>query len=278
VAVARYAIRRYGHAVRGIRNMHRPGFVALALAATWILIQPPQALAQSKALPPPPKPYGAVTFTLPRPSADASFETFRKELAAIVKRRAQADLVKLVVEKGFFWERDFGGSFEADKSSIENFTRAFHFGRDGGDSWERLAAIAQVRAVSRHETRRGLVCAPGEPTYNQAALDKLYDATKTDGLDWALPRTATTPVRSAPQATAPVMDTLKLTFVRYLGHSGPDNDPDPLVNHWAQVVLPSGKTGYVAPGSLTTLFVERLCFGKDARGRWRIAGYVGGGD
>ena len=47
---------------------------------------------------------------------------------------------------------------------------------------------------------------------------------------------------------------------------------------YARVVMPSGKTGFVAPGSLTTLYVERLCHGKDARGRWRISGYIGGGD
>jgi hypothetical protein len=258
--------------------MRRLGLVAFTLVAAWALIHTPYARAQSKPLPPPPKPYGAVALTLPRPLADASFEAFRKELAAIVKRRSQADLLNLVVEKGFFWERDFGGSFEADKSAADNFTRAFHFGREIGDTWERLAAIAAERAVSRHETRRGLVCAPGEPIYNRAALDRLYDATNTDGLDWAYPRAASTPVRIVPQPNAALMDTLKLHFVRTLGHSGPENDPDPLANHWAQVVMPSGKTGYVPPASLTTLLVERLCFGKDARGRWRTAGYVGGGD
>ena len=258
--------------------MRRLGLVAFTLVAAWTLIYQPDALAQGKPLPPPPKPYGAVALSLPRSLADASFETFRKELVAIVKRRTQADLVKLVVERGFFWERDFGGSFEAAKSPAENFTRAYHFGREHDDTWERLAAIVAERAVSRHPQHRGLLCAPGEPTYNEAALDKLYDATKTDGLDWAVPRAASTSVRVAPQANAAVMETLKLHFVRRLGHSGPENDPDPLANHWVQVVMPSGKTGYVAPGSLTTLYVERLCFGKDARGRWRIAGYVGGGD
>ena len=66
--------------------MHRPGFVAFVLVATWTVVQQPHALAQTKPLPPPPKPYGAVALALPRPPADASFETFRKELGAIVKR------------------------------------------------------------------------------------------------------------------------------------------------------------------------------------------------
>lgn len=263
--------------------MRRTTLLPLALLIVSVLtavrtsIGEQHALAQTgKPLPPPPKPYSAVALTLPRPLADASFETFRKELAAIVKRRSQADLVKLVVAQGFFWERDFGGSFEAEKSSADNFLRAFHFGMERGDPWQRLAAISAERAVSHHPQHRGLVCAPGEPTSNEAALDRLYDATKTDGLDWAFPLAPSTPVRAGPRADAPITGTLKLHFVWKLGHTGPENEPEPLANYWVQVVMPSGKTGYVAPGSLATRFAERLCFGKDAR--WRIAGYVGGGD
>ena len=77
------------------------------------------------------------TVVLPRPLADAGLEAFRKELAAIVKRRSKTDLIKLVVPQGFFWEGDFGGSFEAGKSSADNFVRAFHFDHEGGDAWDR---------------------------------------------------------------------------------------------------------------------------------------------
>jgi hypothetical protein len=230
------------------------------------------ALAQAGGpLPPPPKPYGAVAVTLPRPLPDASFEAFRKELAAVVSRQSRNDLVKFVVPQGFFWDHDLGGSFEAQKSSVDNFMRAFHFDRDGGDTWQRLAGITAERAVSRHFSRSGVVCAPGEPTYNDSALQKLYDATGTHGLDWAYPRAASTPVRSAPQPNAAAIDTLKLHFVRTL-------DPDPADNGWTPVVTPLGRTGFVASGALATLFIERLCYGKDGRGRWRVMGYIGGGD
>ena len=251
--------------------------IALALVIVATVVRPTIA-QQGGPLPPPPKSYGAVPLTLPRPLADAGLEAFRKELAATVKRRSKADLIKLVVPQGFFWEGDFGGSFEAAKSSADNFVRAFHFDHEGGDTWDRLAAVTAERAASRHPARRGVICAPGEPVYNDAALEKLYDATGTHGLDWAYPRAASTPVRTAPQASAAVMETLKLHFVRKLDDPAADNDPNPLLNIWARVVMPSGKTGFVAPGSLTTLYVERLCYGKDTRGRWRITGYIGGGD
>jgi hypothetical protein len=279
VAIAQRAAGRYDRAVlAGFENMRcRPGpvprtaLLALATVVAATLGHDRPAFAQAGGpLPPPPKPYGAVTVTLPRPSADASFEAFRKELAAVVSRQSRADLLKLVVPKDFFWEHDLGGSFDAAKSSADNFTRAFYFDRDG-DTWQRLAAIAAERGVSRHASRKGVVCAPGEPAYSDAALEKLYAATGTHGLDWAYPRAAATPVRLAPQASAAVVDTLKLHFVRTL-------DPDPADNGWTPVVTPSGRTGFVAPGGLATLYIERLCYGKDGRGRWRIMGYIGGGD
>jgi hypothetical protein len=278
VPIARRAGGRYDRSASRIRTMCRPGSIPrtslLALAAVIGAILPHDQPAFAQAggpLPPPPRPYGAVAVTLPRPLADAGFEAFRKELAAAINRQSKADVVKFVVPQGFFWDHDLGGSFEAQKSSADNFTRAFHFDRDGDDTWQRLAGITAERAVSRHFSRSGVVCAPGEPAYNDAALQKLYDATGTHGLDWAYPRAASTPVRSAPQPNAAAIDTLKLHFVRTL-------DPDPADNRWTPVVTPSGRTGFVAPGALATLYIERLCYGKDSRGRWRIMGYIGGGD
>ena len=39
-----------------------------------------------------------------------------------------------------------------------------------------------------------------------------------------------------------------------------------------------GKQGFVAPGTLLSPYAERLCYARDITGRWRIAGFVGGGD
>jgi hypothetical protein len=44
------------------------------------------------------------------------------------------------------------------------------------------------------------------------------------------------------------------------------------------VAAPSGKTGYVAPGELMPLRMDRLCYLKDVTGRWRIVGYIALGE
>ena len=78
---------------------------------------------------------------------------------------------------------------------------------------------------------------------------------------------------AAPQPTGAVVGTLGLHFVRVLGERASAEHLD-----WMKVAAPSGKTGFVAGGMLMSLLAERLCYRKDVTGRWRIAGFVGGGD
>ena len=169
--------------------------IALALVIVATVVRPTIA-QQGGPLPPPPKSYGAVPLTLPRPLADAGLEAFRKGLprpsTTLQGRSDQARGTARFLLGGRFRRIVRGGKVLAD-----NFVRAFHFDHEGGDTWDRLAAVTAERAASRHPARRGVICAPGEPVYNDAALEKLYDATGTHGLDWAYPRAASTPVRTA---------------------------------------------------------------------------------
>jgi hypothetical protein len=72
-----------------------------------------------------------------------------------------------------------------------------------------------------------------------------------------------------------MIETLGMHFVlTEIAARPPDFDSD---QQWNPVVTPAGKRGFVAPGSLMTPLDPRLCFAKEA-GRWRIAGFVGGGD
>ena len=81
-----------------------------------------------------------------------------------------------------------------------------------------------------------------------------------------------------PRTNAPATGTLALHFVRLLNFEGADGTTIPPGNKWARVVMPDGKQGFVAPGSLMSLTAERLCYIKDMVAGWRIAGYIAGGD
>jgi hypothetical protein len=238
----------------------------LLLAALLALAIAP-ALAQDKTA----KPYAAVPLTLVRPAADLGFDAFRRELAAIAEKRDRAALASLV-RKSFFWERDFGGGFEKTMPAFDNLVAAL--GLAGEDGWKALAANTREDA-GPHAKRRGVVCSPVEPRYSEAAFAKLIDATRSDVFDWSYPRRAGLEVRAAARADAPVIETLGMHFVfTEIASRPPDFDSD---KQWNPVVTPAGKRGFVAPGSLMTPLDPRLCFAKEA-GRWRIAGFVGGGD
>ena len=47
---------------------------------------------------------------------------------------------------------------------------------------------------------------------------------------------------------------------------------NPLPTHY-QLLLPSGKTGWVDVKAVQPLAIDRLCYGKGANGAWKVVGY-----
>lgn len=251
--------------------MQRSWFILAALAATALV-----AAAAADPSARPPKPYRPVAITLPAASADTSFEAFRRVLAAAANGRVYAELAQLVAPQEFFWERDFAQAFDAGKPAVDNLASAIRLEHAGGSGWETLAAFAAEPTVEPLASRPGVVCAPARPGYDGIAFAQMLDATYGADLDWTYPRAGGTPVHAAPGAGAATVGTLGLHFVHRLGFDGPSDAAAPARSLWAQVVTPDGQVGFVAPDSLMSLASERLCYGKDAVGRWRIVGFIAG--
>jgi len=224
---------------------------------------------------PAPKSYQPVTVKLPAAADDASFETFHNELAAVAKGRIYAGLERLVTVQGFFWDRDFNGGFDRKRPAVDNLATAIQLERRNGMGWATLAALAAETTATPFTGRPGIICSPGEAGFDDVEFDRLMDDTRSKPRDWVYPRADKTTVHAGPRGNAKVIDTLGLSLVRLLGYLAKDNEPDTLRAAWARVIAPGGKTGFVAPGTLMSLAPERLCYGKDGFGRWRIAGYVG---
>ena len=115
-------------------NRRISAVLAMALA---LFAAPDLGYAQQKsAAPPPPaaappKPYPPVPVTLPTTVTDPSFDAFRKDVTAIAQRKDRAALSKLVLAKGFFWERD-DGKPAPKKSGMDILVQALDLGaRDG---------------------------------------------------------------------------------------------------------------------------------------------------
>jgi hypothetical protein len=251
-------------------------FVLASAVAAGIAVAPSSAQApRGKAAAV--KPYKPVPVKLPPAPDDPKFETFRKELAAAAKSRVYAKLSALVESKNFFWDRDFGNTFDRRKPAVDNLSNALRLEHENGAGWTLLADFAADVSASPLDSRPGVICTPGEPAFDGIDLDKLVDVTRTDGSDWAYTRAPDIPVRAAPRANAAMVEKLGLHFVRLLGFEGPVSDIASRAQ-WAKVATPSGKTGFVAPNALLSPTAERLCYFKDTLGEWRIIGYVGGGD
>ena len=265
---------------------------ATLLAATPTLAQAPAPQAPAQRAPAPARPaapapapavpaqapYKSVAVTVPTIPRDAAFEGLRKELADIAKRKDRAALAQRVAAKDFFWERDFSGSFDPRRPSVDNLAAALTLEADDGSGWDALAAFAAETSAGPLPGRPSVICAPAIPQFDEDARGKLVESTQSDGLEWNYPRSAGLPVRAAPQANAAVTETLGLYFVRVLGFEDKDGDTDPVRTAWARVATPSGKTGFTAPNSLLSPYADRLCYGREGSGPWRIIGYVGGGD
>jgi hypothetical protein len=239
-------------------------------------VAPSSTLRPPPAPPSAPRPYQAVAIKLPLVPQDPSFEIFRDELASIAKGRIYAELKRLVIVQSFFWDRDFKGGFDRQQSGVDNLAAAIRLERRNGMGWGTLAAFAAKTTASPLTGRPGIICAPGEPSYDGVEFDRLIDVTRSNARGWAAPRADKTDVRAAPRINAAVIETLGPALVRVFGYLAKDNEPDTLRAAWARVATPSGRIGLVAPGMLISLTPERLCYGKDGFGRWRIAGYVGG--
>ena len=120
---------------------------------------------------------------------------------------------------------------------------------------------------------KGTICAPADPTFDENAAEQLAQQTKTDPNEWGYPVKDGVEVRATGKKDAPVTEKLGLYLVRVY----PDDSPAAAVNgnDFIRVVLPSGKTGFVANDQLLPLGNEQLCYAKEGPG-WKITGYIGG--
>jgi hypothetical protein len=232
--------------------------------------QPPQA-----AQPAPPKPYKLVPVTLAPPYNDPSFEAFRKQLADIASRKDRAALARLVVARNFFWMGEKGDRANRRKSGIDNLAAAIDLDAKDGSGWATLAEAAGEATLEPMSERKGVLCAPASPSFDEKAAEQLAKDTGTEPDDWGYPLKPGLEVRAAPQADAPVIEQLGMHLIRVMPedepHAGAQQPEPPLI----RVVTPSGKVGYALEEALSSLDIEQICYIKEATG-WKIAGYAGG--
>lgn len=256
--------------------MHR-SWRLFAITAAGALAALAQAQAQPLSAParlpgaPKPRvetPYKPVAVTVTPAPADPSYAAFRQQLAAVAKNRVHADLARLVVTHGFFWEGDAAGAFNPTARPMENLAAAIRLESGSSGGWSALAGFAAAPSAAPLPSRPNVFCAPALPEYDPVDFDQLLAATGTQAAAWRYPREPSMPMRAGPRPAGPAVDRLGPHLIRVL------TNLDASTPAWALVAAPSGKTGFVPNAVLLPLASDRLCFHKDVTGRWQIAGYI----
>lgn len=240
--------------------------------------QPPQAAplrGQAQQQPPqpaPPKPYKPVAVTPAQPFSDPSFAAFRKQLGDIAARKDRAALARLIANN-FFWMGEKGDKADKKKSGIDNLAAAIDLDAKDGSGWEALIEAAKEATAEPAPERKGILCSPANPVFDEKAAEQLTKDTGTDPGEWGYAAKPGVEVHAAAQANAPVIEKLGQNLVRVMPEepaAGTPQQDSPFV----RVVTPSGKVGYVLEEQVSSLDNDQLCYVKDAAG-WKIAGFAG---
>jgi hypothetical protein len=240
--------------------------LATAGAATALAQNQPPPLA-----PAPARPYKALAIMPPKDISDAELNALRGQIGEAAKRRDRAALARLVVARGFFWERENGDSADKRKSGIDNLAAGLGLNNKHSVGWDILAGYAEDPIASASPAHKGAVCAPADPEFDGKAFDDLLRSTQTEATEWGYPVSAGIEVHTAPQANAPVIEKLGLNFVRVMPEARPASAA------YLRVATPGGKTGYVSVDAIAPLGNDQICYVKEA-GSWKIGGYIGGGE
>jgi len=217
---------------------------------------------------------------------DAAFERMRAAFAdAVAKKDVEA--LSALVAATFLWtlggqpadELDFG------RDAIHNFKVVFGFrapgkdvdgGVDDGPYWDALAAFAGDPTYYAATDAGNLICGP--MAANVAAEDIFEQARKKiaigdDRGDWFF-TLANTEVAKAPNDPGPPVAKLGTVALPMLSLYPPGKEGQPVPQPTQiEVLLPSGKSGWVPAAAVRPLFTARLCYAKIPSGDWKIAAF-----
>jgi len=213
---------------------------------------------------------------------DAAFAKMQKSFAdAVAKKDAQA--LFALVGPTFVWlsQGQLSNQFDLGRDALHNFKVMFAFREFGknadgpvadGPNWGALAAFAGDKFFYRATDT--LVCGPTGAT---VVDDGIFDTAKEtidadDSVDWYFTVTETA-ATATPGGGATVGRVSQLALpVLNVHPSSPAGGSGLPLTH-LQVLLPSGKSGWIPVSAAVPLVTDRLCYSVTADGNWKISGF-----
>jgi hypothetical protein len=215
---------------------------------------------------------------------DAAFEKMRSAFADAVRRKDEASLLKLVAPT-FLWTVDGrpADGLDLGRGAVENFKVVFGFrtpgnnedgGVENGPFWDVLAAFADPLTYYTASDTGNLVCGPlaadvvDEQAYEQA---RKKVETGAEGAEWYFTRGDTAVAKTPGDAGPPLAKVgaiaMPLISTYPVAKAG---EPAPQITH-VEVLLPSGRSGWIPLASVFPMVTDRFCFAKAPNGEWKLA-------
>ncbi len=252
-------------------------FVATALALPLGLPASGSALAVEK------KPYPEVKVDIAEAfQPDGAFKAMRAAFAAALAKKNAEGLFALV-GPSFVWTVNgaLSGDFNPGGSAVDNFKVVFGFrapgaatdgGVDNGPFWNDLGSFAADGTYYKDANVANLICSPMvADVSDEDAFDEA--GTKVDTPDdpttWYF-TLAETAVRASPDPKAATVEKVGTVALPMLSlHPAQEGDAPPPPTH-VEVLLPSGKSGWIPISAARPMVSNRLCYAKTSAGKWTI--------
>jgi hypothetical protein len=219
--------------------------------------------------------------------SDAAFDTMNGVFLNAVQRKDLAALTALVAPT-FLWTVNDHPADELDlgRDAVHNFKVAFGFrtigedvdgGVDDGPYWEVLTAFAEEPSFYIANDAGTLVCGPMAA---EVADDDAFDQARRkigaidDPVEWYFTVAPETSVATSPGDTGAPVDKVGTIAMPLVGFYPPEKEgtPPPPPTHF-EVLLPSGRTGWVPVSAVLPLETDHLCYARTPTGEWKIGSF-----
>ena len=254
-------------------------FLISATAIAFLAVTNSASQAEVKQVP-----YPLVRVKLaPAFSPDDAFVKMQTALAAAVAAKDPQALFSLVGPTFLWMSRgELNDQFDFGSAPLDNFKALFGFSQSGKNSgsaaaegplWDVLATFAADKAF--YIATGTLVCGPSSAV--PADEDDFNSAKRKIGADASIEwyyTLADTPATSSPVDTGPAVGHVNQGAVPVLNVFPPPTTGQPKapLTH-LQVLLPSGKAGWIPVAAALPLQTDRLCYAVTADGDWKIAAF-----
>jgi hypothetical protein len=229
-------------------------------------------------------PYPEVKVRAPAPfKGDAAFEKARKALADAVAKKDIAALSALVAPNFMLLAGgDPSDQAEKGRDGLHNFKVAFGFrargqkadGKtEGGPQWDYLADLTSGDFTQGRSAN--MACGPASAVPDERAIEAASQRIESpkERLDWVYTTDEIT-LTARPGAGNAVGKisgvALPVAGMHPRPRQGQQQDAAP--TH-LELLLPSGKTGWVAIDSVSPLGGAQLCLGRQPGGDWKIVSF-----